>query len=269
MKAIPPSGYERLRNAVREFPCCDTDFRIRASGLGASRAASAARETAEALEAQLNAFEEPSAVTRLNDNGVVRNEHVARIVHRGLEYYGRTNGVFNIGQGRFEHGLKAFLCGDSDAIPDSFDTGTVTIDGPRVSTDVPLDLNGLAKGYIVDQAAIALDRVGCRGFVSGGGDLSPPTGPVAVESPYSNEDSLRTLDTDWAIATTGGYRRERDGVDHVYNPTTERVGSRHESVTVVAERDCMEADAIATTLAALPLDLQNTEYGFSEQHLSR
>lgn len=34
----------------------------------------------------------------------------------------------------------------------------------------------------------------------------------------------------------------------------DRLGSRHESVTVVAERDCMEADALATTIAALPLD---------------
>ncbi|WP_312621913.1 FAD:protein FMN transferase [Haloarcula sp. 1CSR25-25] len=41
--------------------------------------------------------------------------------------------------------------------------------------------------------------------------------------------------------------------NHVYDPTTESLGPRHESVTVVARRDCMEADALATTLAALPL----------------
>ena len=43
------------------------------------------------------------------------------------------------------------------------------------------------------------------------------------------------------------------GTDHVYDPTTESPDSRHESVTVVAQRNCMEADALATTLTALPL----------------
>jgi len=83
--------------------------------------------------------------------------------------------------------------------------------------------------------------------------MSPPTGPIAVESPYGDSRPLKVLETDWNVATSGNYHRERDGIDHVYDPTSERLGARHESVTVVAKRDCMEADALATTLAALPL----------------
>ncbi|MFB6102499.1 MAG: FAD:protein FMN transferase [Haloplanus sp.] len=245
---------ERLGNAHLEFRCCDTSFRLRATGLRAEAATRAARETVTNLEQQLDAFEETSAVSRLNHDGAVENEHVARIVRRGLEYYERTDHVFDIHQGRVEHELKAFLRGDAESLPRTFDTGSVAVDGDHVSADVLLDLNGLAKGYIVDRAAATLDGVARRGFVSGGGDMSPPTGPVAVESPYGDAKPLKTLDTDWHVATSGGYRRERNGADHVYDPTTERVGSRHESVTVVARRDCMEADALATALAALPLD---------------
>jgi thiamine biosynthesis lipoprotein len=246
-------AYEQLGETHLEFRCCDTSFRIRAMGVRAATATTAARQTAKELEAQLDAFSPGSAVRRLNDQGAIRNEHVARLVRRGLEYFERTDGAFDIHQGGVEQELKAFLRGDSESIPETFATGTVTVDGDHVSTDVALDLNGLAKGYIVDRAASALDGLGRRGFVSGGGDMSPPTGPIAIESPYGDETPLKTLETDWSVATSGSYRRERNGTDHVYDPTAERIGARHESVTVLARRDCMEADALATTLAALPL----------------
>lgn len=245
---------ERFGDDHRTFDCCDTTFRLRVAGVRARTAARVARETAVRLERQLDAFDDASAVSQLNSDGAVQNEHLARIVRRGLEYYDRTEQVFDIHQGRVEHDLKAYLRGDDDALPETFDTGTVTVDGPRVSTDVPLDLNGLAKGYIVDRVAAVLDGLGRRGFVSGGGDMSPPSGPVAIESPYGDDRPLKTLDTEWAIATSGGYRRQRNGIDHVYDPTTGRLGSRHDVITVLARRDCMEADALATTLSALPLD---------------
>ncbi|WP_253737770.1 FAD:protein FMN transferase [Halohasta salina] len=252
--SVLSAAYDRLGETHLEFGCCDTTFRIHATGVRAASRAVAARRTAEELEAHLDGFDPESAVSRLNDRGAVRNPHVARIVRRGLEYGDRTGGVFDIRQGRLEHDLKAYLRGERDAPPETFDTGSVTVDGDRVETERPLDLNGLAKGYIVDRAASALAGLGRSGFVNGGGDLSPPTGPVGIESPYGDETPLKVLDTEWSVATSGGYRRERDGVDHVYEPTVERIGARHESVTVVARRDCMEADALATTLAALPLD---------------
>ena len=245
--------YERAGEAHRKFECCDTEFVVRATGVRATAGADTARQTVRRLEGVLNAFDERSAVSRLNRTGTVENEHVARVVRRGLEYHERTNGVFDIYQGRVEHHLKAFLGGDRQSLPKTFDTGDVSVDGELVSTDHSLDLNGLAKGYIVDQAAAALSGVGRRGFVSGGGDMSPPPGPIAVESPYGDETPLKVLETDWFVATSGGYRRTTDGVDHIYDPTSDQIGSRHESVTVVAERDCMEADAPATTLAAQPL----------------
>jgi len=247
------SVYERFGDTHREFGCCDTTFRIQATGIRAETAATAARKTAETLEAQLNAFDEASAVSQLNREGEVLNEHVARIVRRGLEYNDRTEGVFDIHQGRFEHDLKAFLHSDSETPPTEFDTGTVQTSGSHITADVAVDLNGLAKGYIVDRTVETLAGPGRGGFVSGGGDMSPPTGPVAIESPYGDDTPLKILDTDWYVATSGGYRRSRNGTDHVYDPTTESLGSRHELVTVVARRDCMEADALATTLVALPL----------------
>ena len=247
------SARARLGDARLGFRCCDTDFTVQMTGYRAEVAAERARETALSLEAELNAFDSKSAVARLNRTGRVENEHVSRLVRRGLEYSERTDGVFDIQQGAVEHDLKAYLRGDRKTVSATFETGSVRVDGDLVVTETELDLNGLAKGYIVDHAAASATGPGRRGFVSGGGDMSPPTGPIAVESPYGDSRPLKVLETDWNVATSGNYRRERDGIDHVYDPTSERLGARHESVTVVAKRDCMEADALATTLAALPL----------------
>ncbi|TMT81443.1 FAD:protein FMN transferase [Haloterrigena sp. H1] len=247
------SARTRLGDARLEFRCCDTDFTVQMTGYRAEVAAERARQTALSLESELNAFDSESAVARLNRTGRVENEHVARLVRRGLEYSERTDGVFDIQQGSVEHDLKAYLRGDRKTVSATFETGSVRVDGDLVVTETELDLNGLAKGYIVDHAAAAATGPGRRGFVSGGGDMSPPTGPIAVESPYGDSRPLKVLETDWNVATSGNYHRERDGIDHVYDPTSERLGARHESVTVVAKRDCMEADALATTLAALPL----------------
>lgn len=245
--------YERLGTARRTFRCCDTEFYVHAAGRGADAAADRARRRTRSLASQLNAFDAESAVARLNREGTVENEHVARLVRRGLAYHERTDGAFDIRQGSVEQRLKSYLRGESESLPETFDAGKVSVDGATVAADSPVDLNGLAKGYIVDRVATELAGFGRAGFVSGGGDMSPPPGPVAIESPYDDDRRLKVLDTDWNVATSGGYRRTRDGTDHVYNPHTERLGAHHESVTVVAERDCLEADALATTLAALPL----------------
>jgi thiamine biosynthesis lipoprotein len=243
--------YAAVGGASTSFDCCDTTFRIRAEGVRAQAACERAKETAFRLERRLDAFDESSQVARLNRTGCVTNAHIARIVRRGLEYYERTDGVFDIHQGTIEHELKAYIRGESSSVTGTFDPSSVTVDGDTVTTDGPLDCNGLAKGYIVDRTQAELSGVGRRGFVDGGGDIARPTGPVGIESPYGTETNLRVLSTPWNVATSGGYRCNRDGKEHIYNPKESRTRAHNDLVTVVARRDCMEADALATTLAAL------------------
>lgn len=243
--------YAAVGEASTSFRCCDTTFRIRAEGVRAQAACERAKDTAFRLERQLDAFDESSQVARLNRSGCVTNPHIARIVRRGLEYYDRTDGVFDIHHGTVEHELKAYIRGERSTVSETFEPSAVTVDGDTVITDGPLDCNGLAKGYIVDRAQADLSGVGRRGFVDGGGDIAHPTEPVGIESPYGTETNLRVLSTPWNVATSGGYRRNRAGTEHIYNPKASRICAHNDLVTVVARRDCMEADALATTLAAL------------------
>lgn len=249
-----PDFAVRLGDRTATFECCDTTFTVRVRGPGAGRALERARNRARTLEAHLDAFDDDSAVAQLNETGRVENEYVARVVDRALAYHDRTDGAFDVRRGRFEHALKNFLRGDRGTRPD-FEAieATVSVTGDIVEATAPLDLNGLAKGYIVDRVHDTASGVARSVFVSGGGDMTPPHGVVGVESPWGDE-YLAHLDTDWAVATSGGYRRERAGTDHIYDPRNGRVGSRHDSVTVLARRDCTTADALATTLSALPYE---------------
>lgn len=252
------SGFTRLADRLAttsvEFGCCDTRFTVEVRGPGASRAAARAETTARRLESRLDAFDPDSAVARLNETGRVDDAHVARVVRRGLAYRERTGGAFDVLRGHLEHDLKRYISEETDDSPDperlDVTTEAVTVAGTTVEAEQPLDLNGLAKGYIVDRARAAAGGLARSAFVSGGGDMTPPPGVVAIESPWGG-DPLKHLDTDWAVATSAGYRRERGGLDHVYDPQTGAVGSRHDLVTALAVRDCMEADALATALSAL------------------
>ncbi len=243
----------RLGSAETAFECCDTTFRIEVTGPGANRALARAARVARDLEAQLDAFRDDSAVSQLNRTGTVENEHVARLLRRALDFQDRTDGAFDVRRGTLEHELKSYLRGDTETVPDTTPRADVTVDGHRVETTAPLDLNGLAKGYIVDRTAGAASGLGRSVFVSGGGDMTPPNGVVGIESPW-DDSHLTYLATDWAVATSGGYRRERDGHDHIYDPRDGDIGSRHDLVTVLSAVDCTTADALATTLSTLPYE---------------
>ncbi|ATC34376.1 FAD:protein FMN transferase [Caulobacter vibrioides] len=133
-----------------------------------------------------------------------------------------------------------------------------------------LDLNGIAKGFGVDQAAAALDRAGVKSYlIEVGGELrgigAKPDGQpwwVELERPPPFEpaanDTQKTLVAlhDLAVATSGDYRRFFDHggrrYAHTLDPATGApIVHATVSVTVLA-KDCISADAWATALTVMP-----------------
>jgi len=146
----------------------------------------------------------------------------------------------------------------------------VTLDGDRLLQPggLRLDLNGIAKGFAVDQVAAALDRAGVRSYlVEVGGELrgtgaKPDDQPwwVELERPPVANDGLRTLVAlhGLSVATSGDYRRffDHDGrrYAHTLDPAAAAPVAKPTASVTVLDQSCMRADAFATALTVMAPD---------------
>jgi thiamine biosynthesis lipoprotein len=122
-----------------------------------------------------------------------------------------------------------------------------------------LDLGGIAKGYIVDQAMAWLNSRGLRDvLINAGGDIlasggaeSPPW-RIGVQDPFEKGRLLGFFSLQQgAVVTSGTYERyfEEDGrrFAHIMDPATGRPVEGLLSATVIAEETFL-ADALATAV---------------------
>ncbi len=141
----------------------------------------------------------------------------------------------------------------------------IRVEGYRVSLlghGMGVDLGGIAKGYAVDKAALALKSHGITSaLVEAGGDIrvigSRPGGsPWRIGLRHPREDRLLTTFelSDRSICTSGDYERffERNGVryHHILDPRVGHPAKGCCSVTVIAG-DATTADVLATGVFVL------------------
>ncbi len=126
-----------------------------------------------------------------------------------------------------------------------------------------LDLGGIAKGFALDQAMIALKSQGIkRALIDGGGDLlvsdAPPRSKGWRIGLTGLHDQRSTGEFVWlenlAIATSGDLTQyvEINGVrySHLIDPQT-GVGLTNSSVVTVIGPTAMDADAMASAISVL------------------
>ena len=146
------------------------------------------------------------------------------------------------------------------------------IEGNRIvksDARLQIDLNSIAKGYVVELVAEWLDRQGCENYiVEVGGEICSKgvnsrgiAWRVGVDTPFDNNNRPGAYQqkvvniSGAALATSGNYRRfyynaEGERISHTLNPQT---GLSHTtsilSATVIAPR-CAVADGLATAFMA-------------------
>lgn len=253
-----------------QFKCC-TD-RSEDEFVGVVR-----RIDAEA-KASMSIFNPESLLSRINRNETDSLDvHIIRNIELAARFSELSGGAYDI---TIKPLTDAWGFGRelSDSRPNvdsllkfvGYDMITIE-DGRLVKADsrVELDLNSIAKGYVVDLVAEELETMGVANYmVNIGGEVRTKgvndkgnLWSIGIETPYDGnvaQDSLEKIIAldDEAVATSGNYRRfylTEDGkkVAHTIDPVTGySVVSELLSVTIVAPT-CAEADAAATMFMAM------------------
>jgi len=228
------------------------------------------------LIALFSRYEAGSAVTALNVAGSLDAPppELLRVVQTSLEYHGMTGGAFDVTVAPLLALFRERLGGTEVAEPtdaeirdrlalvgaDALACGRGRIAFGR--DGMALTLDGIAKGFIVDAVARALDAHGIRRYlVNAGGDIRargrndtrrPWT--VAVRDPRTPGRFPSTIHlADAAVATSGSYEVSFDGdmrFHHIVDARTGRSPGASLSVSVIAPT-AMAADALATSVFVL------------------
>lgn len=241
----------------------------------ATAAADSALGVMATLDARLSRFRHDSEVGRLNRLG--RIDDASDELLNQLDLSAR---IARLGDGAFDitvlplldvyAGLADPTTAEARATLETaaalVDYRSVRVDGRSVALERPgmrITLDGVAKGYIVDQAVEALRRHGFANvYVEAGGDLmaaGQKTGAapwnIGIRHPRSMSMIAGVELRDRAIATSGDYMQAytRDFArHHIIDPRLRGSSPDLASATVIAP-DAATADALATTAMALGL----------------
>lgn len=246
------------------------------------QALSAAYEEAARLEAMLDRHRAGSDVAAINAQAgqqpVSVTEETFSIIRLALDVGRITGGAFDITVAPLLE-LWGFGTGET-RVPTPQELAEVLplVDFTKVRIDeearrvflegegIQLDLGGIAKGYIVDQAIDVLRQKGITSAsVDAGGDIrvigeKPDGSPwrIGIRNPRERRELVAVIELrDQAIVTSGDYERffmhEGERYHHILDPDTGLPARGVISVTIVAN-DAFTADAYSTAVFVLGLE---------------
>ncbi|OVE78336.1 hypothetical protein BVX98_00590 [bacterium F11] len=222
---------------------------------------------------------EGSDIRRLNDSPLRRIKISAitfDLLSKSIEYGHLSNGAFDITvhplwdlwkEAEKRNKLpsaqqqnKALSKLGFDKIKLHPDTSEAELTIPEMS----LDLGGIAKGFIVDEAIRVLRSHGIKhGLIDAGGDICvlgkhPDRGHwlIGIRNPLNPKEKLESLKiSDKAVATSGNYMRfttiKGKTYSHVFDPQTGHpVSNNVVSVTILAP-ELTHADALSTSVLVM------------------
>jgi len=251
-------------------------------GVSEGQASAAIQQALDLVVAQMSTWEPSSDISRLNraPSGwhVIPAEFFA-VLRQAMRLARDTDGAYDPtvgplvdlwGFGAPAQGRQPPSDADIEAQRAHVGWRQIKLDAARSQVNKPagmhLDLSSIAKGYGVDLAAQALDRLGVQAYlVEVGGELRGrghrPDGlrwHVAIEQPPqgAQERAAIVVPLDGqSVATSGDYRRyfvqAGKRYSHIIDPRTGRPVSHALASVTVIHPDCMQADAQATALSVL------------------
>ncbi len=248
----------------------------RESAAAGEVAAHACLERMAELEAVLSRFKEDSQVSILNRNGTLKNPHPAL-----LELVRQSHQISELSFGLFDITILPLLAlyqkyhaaGGGLPVETEIEAACQKIDYRKIivnesdlaftETGMGITLDGIAKGYIVDEGVNRLVEYGFSNvLVEAGGDLVAGGRQgfdggwkIGIQSPRRRSERLvaRFDAFDEAVATSGDYMQPFTAdfaQHHILNPKTGRSSPALASATVIAPNLAI-ADAMATALMVM------------------
>jgi len=226
------------------------------------------------IEKLMTTFDSESEIGILNAEGQVDNvsDDLIYVIEQSIQYGNLSNGAFDVS-------IKPILdLWKTKIIAGGYPTGheinetltlvnysNITVENRTIYLNrkgMSITVDGIAKGYAVDQAVKVLKNNGyVSGFVNAGGDGmyfgTRPDGSywkVGLRNPENKSQSIVVMNiSDMAVATSGNYERyfnESAPVSHISDPRTGYSSQSLLSATIIAS-SAMEADTLATTVFVL------------------
>ena len=236
------------------------------------------QQVVERVDQQMSTWNPASALMQLNaaplEQWLSLPDELLWVLTTALRIGEESAGAFEIGVGALVSACGFGPQPAAEHLPARQPSARVALEldvarrAVRKRAAISLDLNGIAKGFAVDQLARCLQKHGVHDFLVGiDGEMRAaghkPDGSawaVALEKPLrGRREVLGALElTDASIATSGDYRhwRERDGTSfsHTMDPHSGApLVSTLTSVSVICT-SCMYADAWATALLVLGVE---------------
>ncbi len=244
----------------------------------AHRAVEAAFKRMAEAAGTLNRFDPDSAVGRLNRQGRLSAPpaDLLAVLDRARHVSEISDGAFDI---TVQPLMEYYFSLKRPVDLDRLDRGAVAardrlVDYRKVRvspTEVSLDgagmgitLDGIAKGYVVDQGAAVLEAHGIgEAVLDAGGDVRTishddpgRTWTIGIADPIDQNRLFAAVRMrNGALATSGNYEIYFSAdrrLFHIVNPHTGLSPDIYSSVTVLADRNT-DSDALGTALFSLPL----------------
>lgn len=220
-----------------------------------------------------------NGIYELNENNVVENEELARLLEYAIDYYNDYSNQFNIALGPVVSVWKKALdeCNNNNNcyVPTyeelsnsgSTDANDIVIENNviTIKEDMLIDLGGIAKGYCTDEIIKLLNENGYEHFlINAGGNIYGSTKPngekfnISIVDPLDNTTSFINLYVkDKTVVTSGDYERfyEVDGkrYNHLINNETLYPSTEYKSVSVITSKS-IDGDILSTMLFNLDYD---------------
>lgn len=236
----------------------------------AKRAEAAVFAEVERLAAVLSTWDEQSELSRLvAAGGGTPSAELAEVLALAAAWRERSQGAFDAGVARatslWQGAAKAGVApsnAELQAAAAAMREPSFVLAAGKLTVRGPMTLDALAKGWVVDRAAKAVDTIEGATLVSFqiGGDtvLGKDATDIALADPRhpaSNGAPLATVHVAGrAVASSGGYARGFDvGTQHHSHILDPRTGKPCDGVlgASVVAADAATADALATTLCVL------------------